>query len=267
MDLVVLVVRTEHVHGHVHGQPNGSLSLRVASGYDGLLPRPRRPARERATEVVLREDDLRRTSTNDRVDRPGSEHAPLGTPEVVECAKKDVIRRQRDGRRIGQYSGDLTPRARAERARFARAAGRRIVDEHDATEGEKTAQPRDLARRQRRDGGVSAPIEKWPGNQRYIVGVKRRWVRARGCARPLDELPRPARGRGRSRRPLPADDEHARVEASVVAERSRGPRQGERQNATRHHESRQRIGATQGHRPSCVPPSLPTVAHEMPGRC
>ena len=53
------------------------LALDVAARDHRRLPEPCRAARERAAEVVRREDDLRRAAADDRVEGFRAEHAPL----------------------------------------------------------------------------------------------------------------------------------------------------------------------------------------------
>src|SRR5580704_2410583 len=188
VDLVVLVVGAQDVHGDVHGQPNRALSLQVAAGPHGLLPHSGWASGECAAAIVLAEEDLRLAAMHDGIERRRALDAALGAPQQIERAKDDVVRSDRDGCAVRQDARDLAACASPERARLPSLSRSRVIDEEDASEGEEATERRYLGPRQRSDFDLTAPVEKGSLDDGRVIRSDDARPETRGRAGTLHEL-------------------------------------------------------------------------------
>lgn len=164
----------------------------------------------------------------------------------------------------GRTRSILSPRRTPERARLAVVPRARVVNHHDPAEGEEATQAGHLTGGEVGHRLVAAEVEEGGVRDRRLVGVHRRWGRARGGARPLRELVGPARrGRGVRGAGDSSGEQDARVEGPLVAERARRARKGE-QEQRREQEGDEPL--SQSRPPSIHRSRASAVRDVLPGR-
>ena len=171
--LVVLVVRAEHVHRDVDREPDGLLALRSPPGVTSKRLDAAGGARERAEQIVRREDDLRGAAADDRLELGAGPRR--GRPRAG--AGRTSGRSRSRGR-----SGSASPRGARARARAWRSARSspcraRTRRRRARRRGpEKRRRPVDLAAGERLGRGLAAPDGEGLVEQRRIVGAHARWA-------------------------------------------------------------------------------------------
>jgi hypothetical protein len=135
MHLIVFVRGTKRVHGDVHCEANGVFTLKFPARNDGSLPRRGVwVACERATQVVLAQENLGVRSARDCIERGRSLDPAYGALKKIERAKKYVLPAERRWGPIGQHTCEFASRGATEIAQLSVRTGRSIVDEEQTSE-------------------------------------------------------------------------------------------------------------------------------------